>query len=106
MATVDSIDLLVSFDPNEGCAQALEDALKRLREASLKDEGCVHYRLGKSNIPFPRFFLQERWRDDQALELHKCQAHFLSSFKRIQSLSAGIVIHQLEWTDEPLDNGR
>jgi len=99
MKTVDSIDLLVSFDPKEGSAQALEDALAQLREASLKDEGCVHYRFGKSNVPFLRFYLQERWRDAQALELHKDQAHFLPSFEKIQALSSEIVIHEMDWAD-------
>jgi hypothetical protein len=89
MATVDSIDLLVSFDSNEGCAQALEEALKQLREDSLSDEGCVHHRLAKSELPLLKFFLQERWRDAQALQISQVPSSLFIWFRKDSMLEFG-----------------
>lgn len=71
MALEGYVDLLVILRPHEGRTEELYKVLGQLREASVNELGCVHYRIAQSSSQAPTVFLQERWVDAYALRLHE-----------------------------------
>ncbi len=59
-------------------ADQVEEMLRELRAASLREEGCAGFEVARGNDPPDRgtFVLYETWRDQAALDAHYETEHF------------------------------
>jgi len=53
MATGGYAELRVILRPHEGRSEELNQVLEQLRDASLAEPGCLHYRIAQSSVRFP-----------------------------------------------------
>ncbi|MEL4887332.1 antibiotic biosynthesis monooxygenase [Pectobacterium betavasculorum] len=91
------VDLLVTLQPREGQATELHEALIQLRAASLREPGCLDYRIGQAQSPAETFYLLERWKDAQALESHEATTHYRKGVARIQACTQSVDMQKLHW---------
>lgn len=97
MAAQKHVDLLVVLHSHPGQEQELNQVLENLRDASVAEPGCIHYRLGQSCSNPTVIFIQERWVDATALRDHETTEHFLSGVAKIQPLCSVVQIHNVDW---------
>ncbi len=65
-----------TFPPGE--ADRVEGILRELREASLREDGCIGYDVCRGDGDAPgTFVLYETWRDQAALDEHMTLPHFV-----------------------------
>ncbi|HEX3550382.1 MAG TPA: putative quinol monooxygenase [Candidatus Elarobacter sp.] len=65
-----------TFPPEK--ADEVERLLRELREASLREDGCMGYEVCRGDGDAPgTFVLYERWRDQAALDAHMAEEHFV-----------------------------
>jgi len=76
---------IAEFLPKEGQEQALFEALRALEPQTLREDGCLHYRVTRQIASpfaegkgFPIVF-NECWSDIDAFELH-CQKDYIVRF--------------------------
>ncbi|HYZ16205.1 MAG TPA: putative quinol monooxygenase [Candidatus Acidoferrum sp.] len=66
--------VIYTFPPER--ADEAERLLGELRDASLREEGCLGYEVSRGNDDRSVFVLYEKWRDQAALEAHYAMDHF------------------------------
>lgn len=93
------IDLLVTLQARDGCALALREVLHDLQDASLKEEGCLHYRIAETVPLSDIMLLQERWASAEAHKHHESTEHFVSGVNRLRPLCLTVEIQQVNWFD-------
>jgi len=71
-----SIHILASLRCNKDAEVAFETELKKLVNASAKEEGCIRYELYQYNQESLRYVLQEEWHDDVSLAQHMETPHY------------------------------
>lgn len=72
-----TIHLLAHVTARPGREQDLEAAMLTLLEPTRAERGCRQYRLYASDRP-GRFFVDEIWDSQEALDLHMETPHFLA----------------------------
>lgn len=93
------VDLLVTLQPREDRVSELHESLLQLREASLAEPGCIDYRLGRAQSPCQKFYISERWANEQALEKHEGMLHFIEGVQRIEACCLSVEIQNLVWSE-------
>ncbi|MFA7822612.1 putative quinol monooxygenase [Aeromonas dhakensis] len=71
------LTLIATIKVLPGHAEAVAAGLRQLVIASRAEPGCLQYALHRSEIDTSQFVMIERWRDAEALELHRATPHFL-----------------------------
>ncbi len=99
-----------AFKPKEGKARELFETLQRLEPNTLREEGCLYYRVTR-HIPHHPFadgqsypiVFHEAWRDDASFRAH-CQRQEIVSFFQRHCLSPDGLVEAYNvtvYTDEP-----
>ena len=74
--------LAVTWVAKIGREGEVAELFKKLTEESQKEPGCVSYQVHRHRTEPRRFFVYEQYKDDQALEAHRCAPHFLAYAKK------------------------
>jgi quinol monooxygenase YgiN len=69
------INAVIYTFPAERADEA-ERLLGELRDATLREEGCLGYEVSRGNEDRNMFVLYEKWRDQAALDAHFKMDHF------------------------------
>jgi len=94
------VDLIVMLQASEGRSEELLEVLQALRDSSLREAGCLGYRIAQGKPSTHRFFLLERWADATALFQHERAPHFLDGVARVQACCQSIDIQPVDWLPE------
>lgn len=70
-----SISLLASLHCKKDAEIAFDTELKKLVNASVKEDGCQAYELYQYKDEPTKYVIEEEWRDETALALHLETAH-------------------------------
>ncbi|AMR34279.1 hypothetical protein A0256_23910 [Mucilaginibacter sp. PAMC 26640] len=71
-----SISLLASLHCKKDAEGALDTELKKLVNASVKEEGCIAYELYQYKDETNRYVIEEEWKDEDALAMHMETSHY------------------------------
>ena len=82
------IHLIVHVTAKAGREEELEAALMALSAPTRATAGCMSFRLYVSERP-GRYFVQERWESQAALDLQLSSSHFHAAVARIPALIDG-----------------
>jgi quinol monooxygenase YgiN len=77
-----SIKLIALLHSNTDAEDTFELELKRLVEASVKEEGCLQYELYQYENERCCYVIIEEWRDEAALKYHQETPHY-KNFGRV-----------------------
>jgi quinol monooxygenase YgiN len=69
------INAVIYTFPAERADEA-ERLLAELRDATLREDGCLGYEVSRGNEDRNTFVLYEKWRDRAALDAHFAMDHF------------------------------
>lgn len=70
-----SISLLASLHCKKDAEIAFDTELKKLVNASIKEDGCLAYELYQYKDEPTRYVIEEEWRDEDALSAHMESPH-------------------------------
>lgn len=70
------INAVIYTFPNERADEA-ERLLAELRDATVREDGCLGYEVSRGNEDRNMFVLYEKWRDQAALDAHFKMDHFV-----------------------------
>lgn len=70
------IGVIATFIAKPEFEQDVEQALRKIVAPSRIDDGCEDYALYRDQKNTQRFYILERWNDEEVLELHQKQEHF------------------------------
>jgi len=71
-----TVVLAVRWVAREGESDAVADILRRLMALSRAEPGCLQYDAHRDPDDEHRFFIFERYADQEALDAHAASAHF------------------------------
>ena len=71
-----SISLLASVHCKKDAEGAFDTELKKLIEASLKEQGCLACQLYQYKDEPTKYVIEEEWADEDALSRHMETAHY------------------------------
>ncbi|MFD0765687.1 putative quinol monooxygenase [Mucilaginibacter lutimaris] len=71
-----SISLLAYMHCKKDAEAAFDTELKKLVEASLKEEGCLAYELYQYKDEPTKYVIEEEWVDEDALSRHMEAPHY------------------------------
>jgi quinol monooxygenase YgiN len=71
-----SISLLAYMHCKKDAEVAFDTELKKLVEASLKEEGCLAYELYQYKDEPTKYVIEEEWADEDTLSRHMETAHY------------------------------
>ncbi|EPJ4511411.1 putative quinol monooxygenase [Enterobacter hormaechei] len=94
------VELLVSMRAHEKRIEELRDVLMFLRNNSLTEPGCLEYRLAQGQASVNRFFLVERWADNDSLSRHETTPHYLEGVARVQACCESVELQRISWFQE------
>lgn len=97
---MEAVDVIVTLQVSEGRTEELRNVLLALRDASLKEPGCLGYRIAQGEPSSHLFYLLERWSDPAALFQHEHTPHFLEGVARVQACCESIAIQSVAWLPE------
>lgn len=68
--------VIATFVAKSEFEKDVEQALRKVVAPSRIDDGCEDYALYRDPKNTLRFYMLERWEDEESLELHQKQEHF------------------------------
>ncbi|RWY47977.1 putative quinol monooxygenase [Mucilaginibacter gilvus] len=71
-----SISLLACLHCKKDAEVAFDTELKKLMNASVKEEGCLAYELYQYKDEPTRYVIEEEWKDEDALSRHMETPHY------------------------------
>jgi len=83
------ISVIAGFAVKDGKEAECLDIVKKLVEATQKENGCIMYECFKSTDDPKKFVIMEKWESKEALDAHMATAHFKEYVPVLDSLSAG-----------------
>lgn len=90
------VHVLVTVDALPAHAEEISAGLRRLAEASLREDGCIAYDVLRDNAEPSRMLITETWRDGAALACHRASAHVASAIGSLQEkLAAAPQVREL-----------
>lgn len=92
-----AVDLIISLQASEGRIEELRDVLLALRDASIQEPGCLHYRIAQGSLSANRFLLLERWADAEALLRHEHTPQFLDGVARVRACCESVDLQPISW---------
>ncbi|CUI37324.1 putative quinol monooxygenase [Achromobacter xylosoxidans] len=92
-----AVDLIVSLQASEGRIEEVRDVLFALRDASVRESGCLDYRIAQGSASTNRFFLLERRADAKVLSRHEHTPHFLDGVARVRACCECIDPQPIGW---------
>lgn len=76
-----SIKLVARLKCIPDAQETFELELKKLVEASVKEEGCLGYELYECNGDAGHYFIIDEWQNEKVLERHKQTPHYKNFFR-------------------------
>lgn len=80
------IHIFTRFHARPGKAAEFEDALREVVPASREEEGCLNIHAFRSIRDPNIFYIQSRWRDEAAFDIHAKLPHTLRFIERSEPL--------------------
>jgi quinol monooxygenase YgiN len=77
-----SVKLIALLHSNTDAEDTFELELKKLVEASVKEEGCLQYELYQFDDERCHYVIMEEWKDEASLKLHHDTPHY-KNFGRV-----------------------
>lgn len=92
---MEQIVLNVILKPKEGKREQLLIQLKKVKDASRAEEGCVKYDLHESLLD-DTFVLYEVWKDAAAVDHHIATSHYQEYREAIKDIVTSRELHRLK----------
>lgn len=90
------LSLIVHFEAKEGQEEALEKALRALVEQTVKESGCIDYKLYKDLEHPAKFAFYENWASQAEWEAHMQMPHIKAFQQNMDSWVAHFSLQTLE----------
>ena len=88
--------LFIKVDVKAGKEKEFEELVRRLSEASLKNEkGCLQYNLCKTT-EHGNFVILEKYEDRKALDVHRDAAYFKEIGSKLRDCIVGTQRHEMD----------
>ena len=89
------LTIVVKITVNEDAVAVVKDHMMHLVAETVKEDGCIEYRLHQDNDNPEIFFFYETWSSQEALHKHLESAHIRAYRAATSGLIAGHSLHKL-----------
>ena len=81
------ISIVAKFEVNKGKEQKFLELVKELAVVSQAEEGCIEYILHQ-DVQIPLIYcIIEKWKDQEAIDIHNNSAHFTDIVPKIVDIT-------------------
>lgn len=84
---------IAEFKSKKGCAQQLRDALNKLIDPSLREDGCIKYTLNLSDNDSDTMTMIEFFKSRRDFEYHTQQAYLQDFMKCVPELTESVSVY-------------